>query len=71
MLKVNKDKEAQILAAEVRANRDSKLNECDWAMMPDAPTDKAAWSAYRQELRDIPDQPDFPHKVLWPVKPAA
>jgi hypothetical protein len=38
----------------MRVHRDRLLAASDWAMMSDAPTDKQAWSAYRQELRDFP-----------------
>ena len=33
-----------------------------------APVDKAAWAAYRQELRDITAQAGFPWNVQWPAK---
>jgi hypothetical protein len=39
---------------EVRVLRNVKLAASDWAMMPDAPTDKTEWAAYRQALRDFP-----------------
>ncbi|PKN07486.1 MAG: hypothetical protein CVU73_12035 [Deltaproteobacteria bacterium HGW-Deltaproteobacteria-8] len=32
---------------------------------------KAAWVAYRQQLRDITEQADFPQVVEWPVEPAS
>jgi hypothetical protein len=38
----------------MRIHRDARLAASDWALMPDAPTDKAAWAAYRQALRDFP-----------------
>lgn len=38
----------------VRLHRDGLLAASDWAMMPDAPTDKTAWAEYRQALRDFP-----------------
>jgi hypothetical protein len=53
----------------IRARRDNLLAASDWAMTPDAPTDKAAWIAYRAALRDIPQQPGFPYDVAWPEKP--
>ena len=28
------------------------------------------WAAYRQALRDIPEQPGFPYAVSWPAPPA-
>ena len=38
----------------MRIYRDRLLAASDWAMMPDAPTDKTAWQEYRQALRDFP-----------------
>lgn len=37
-----------------RVWRDTLLMRSDWAMTSDAPTDKTAWAAYRQALRDFP-----------------
>ena len=39
----------------MRAERNRLLATSDWAMMDDAPTDKAAWANYRQALRDFPN----------------
>ena len=47
------------------------LSETDYMMMPDYPmsdTDRDALRAYRQLLRDIPEQPGFPNSVVWPIK---
>ena len=63
------------LAAEVRSNRNRRLAEVDavagnalrWAAL-DADT-QAAWSLYRQELLDVPQQTGFPNDVVWPTKP--
>ena len=55
-------------ADQVRAERDSKLAATDWMALSDN-TLTAEWAAYRQALRDIPEQPGFPHNVEWPVKP--
>lgn len=60
-------------AAEVRAQRNQKLAECDWTQLPDAPLNgeqKFAWGDYRQKLRDVSAQAGFPWQVVWPVKPA-
>ena len=41
--------------------------------MPDYPMldeNNAAFVAYRQGLRDIPDQGSDPDGVIWPEKPA-
>jgi hypothetical protein len=53
----------------VRAERNALLSSCDWTQLPDAPIDAAAWSTYRQELRDIPTQGD-PFNIVWPEMPA-
>ena len=39
---------------EMRQARNRFLAASDWAVLPDAPTDKQAWETYRQELRDFP-----------------
>lgn len=58
--------------ASVKAERDKLLLESDWTQLPDVPlTNKAEWAAYRQELRDIPEQSGYPTNVVWPVAPAS
>ena len=56
-------------AASMRKQRDEKLAECDWTQVADAPVNKAAWATYRQALRDITTQEDFPWTITWPSKP--
>lgn len=53
----------------VRQERDRLLEECDWTQLPDTPVDPAAWTTYRQELRNVPQQAGFPWNVTWPVPP--
>lgn len=53
----------------IRAQRNQLLADCDWTQLPDAPVDAAAWATYRQALRDISSQPDFPWNVTWPTEP--
>ena len=53
----------------VRYDRNSRLSDCDWTQLPDAPVDRTAWATYRQELRDITAQAGFPWDVQWPVAP--
>jgi hypothetical protein len=65
---------AEQLAAEVRAERNRLLAESDWTQMPDAraamgEVKAAEWDAYRQALRDVPEQEGFPENVVWPTKP--
>lgn len=56
-------------ADEIRARRNRLLTSSDWTQVADAPVDQAAWAAYRQALRDIPQQSGFPANVTWPVTP--
>lgn len=60
------------LAAEAREKRNALIAETDYMAMPDYPLDderKAAVLAYRQALRDVPEQAGFPRQIDWPVKP--
>ena len=57
------------LALETRKERDTRLRSSDWAVLADTPTDKTAWQAYRQELRDVPQQEGFPNSINWPTEP--
>lgn len=53
----------------VRRRRNALLSACDWTQLPDVTIDdKAAWAIYRQQLRDITEQPTFPD-VKWPNPP--
>ena len=58
-----------VAAEKARAERKLLLAASDWTQVKDAPVDQAAWSAYRQALRDIPQQPGVPQNVVWPSKP--
>ena len=43
--------------SQVRNQRDQLLAQSDWTQMADSPLSaeqKAAWAAYRQQLRDLP-----------------
>lgn len=67
---------------EVIEKRNLRLSSCDWTQMPDSAlsdSKRSEWAAYRQALRDIPQQ--FPSDVnkelvnpyetegLFPIKP--
>lgn len=54
----------------VRFQRNEALKNSDWTQLPDSPVDSVAWAAYRQDLRDIPQQVGFPWTVTWPTEPA-
>lgn len=59
-------------ASDTRAQRDSLIAACDWTQIPDTPltaTQRIAWAAYRQALRDVPAQAGFPASITWPVSP--
>ena len=59
-------------AAEAREKRNALIAETDFMAMPDYPLDaekKAAVLAYRQALRDVPEQAGFPRQIDWPSKP--
>jgi hypothetical protein len=62
-----------VKAKYARAERDYRLNKSDALITRameegDAPKQKNL-SAYRQNLRDLPKQSGFPHKITWPVAP--
>lgn len=52
----------------VRAKRDSLLQETDWMALSDV-TMSSEMTTYRQALRDIPAQSGFPFSITWPNKP--
>lgn len=57
----------------VKNQRDGILYSCDWTQLPDVPLTPeqvAQWRVYRQEVRDVVNQPD-PFNITWPVAPQA
>ena len=80
-----KQNEYDLLANEIRAKRNQLLNETDKDMALDRldlDTSSAikflaslknifnnSMAQYRQELRDITKQPNFPYDVVFPTKP--
>lgn len=56
-------------AAEVLARRQALLTESDWTQLPDVPVNKESWAVYRQALRDITDQENYPLDIVWPEPP--
>jgi len=58
---------------DLRAQRNGRLDGCDWTQLPDAPLDeqaRAAWVEYRQALRDLPAATRDPRDPAWPAPPA-
>ena len=61
------------VAREVRAERDRRLAACDWVVARATERGEPvppAWVAYREALRDVPEQPGFPTSVTWPAIPS-
>lgn len=54
------------LANAARAKRDALIKETDFYVLPDYPNAPQGISEYRQALRDITEQPGFPHSIQWP-----
>jgi hypothetical protein len=68
----------QMAIAQLRFFRDEKLRSTDtpWGISDFEHQDKAAWLAYRQALRNLPnnsqptlDENDVLQNVIWPVAP--
>lgn len=70
--RVDPPREERIKAA--KARRNSLIAATDWTQTDDAKENmseekSAAWKAYRQALRDVPQQAGFPDVISWPVAP--
>ena len=56
----------------VRTERDRRLAACDWVVIRAKELGQSVpgpWFTYRGDLRQLPEQPDFPFGVIWPVPP--
>lgn len=52
--------------------RNGLLNNSDWTQMPDSPLSaekKAEWAVYRQALRDMTEDSNWPTHCNWPTQP--
>ena len=61
---VVQEKTTEELAQEKRAERDNLLAQTDKYMLPDFPItdeEREQYKAYRQYLRDLPEQAEFPN----------
>jgi len=56
------------LEATERATRDNLLKATDHYGLSDVSMTEAM-TAYRQALRDVPQQEGFPQTITWPTKP--
>jgi uridine kinase len=54
----------------IRKRRNKLLMLSDYTQVNDWPGDKQAWVAYRQALRNIPQNYSNPEDVIWPNLPA-
>ena len=56
----------------IRKKRDYLLKSTDWTVTPGSTVDQAQWSAYRQNLRDLPQtyKDKTADDVVWPVQPS-
>ena len=64
----------ELEAAKARQRRNVLLTQSDVFVLPDrwinmTTEQQQSWSKYRQALRDIPDQQEFPQNIIWPQKP--
>ena len=57
-------------AAQARSQRDLLLSETDHYGLSDV-TMSDEMATYRQALRDVPQQSDFPSTITWPENPLA
>lgn len=68
------EQELEGFANTARQRRNQELARTDWTQLADCPLsdeDKAAWSEYRQSLRDITEQENFPLDITWMESPDA
>ena len=65
---VGKPTEIGYKIKKARQERDRLLASSDYRMVSDAPWDITAWETYRQALRDLPTDPDWPD-VEFPTPP--
>ena len=50
--------------------RNSLLLASDWTQLPDVSNEvRLSWREYRQLLRDITEQADYPIDIQWPIPP--
>jgi hypothetical protein len=58
--------------ADLRVQRNAKLDASDWTHVTDSPLASdvsTAWAVYRQELRDLPGNTSNPDSPVWPTPP--
>lgn len=72
-VEVGEEAVAPLTADEANATIAQLLKDSAWAVASDDTTitkgQRANWLAFRQALRNIPLQPDFPANIVWPNQP--
>jgi hypothetical protein len=71
-LELAKNTEYKAFAQKIRATRDKLLAETDWTQVTDTVLNKEKqeeYKIYRQKLRDITGQEEFPYNVTFPEMP--
>lgn len=54
----------------IRFDRNELLAQSDFFNFPDACVANVQdWLVYREKLRDLPEQPGWPKKIIWPERP--
>lgn len=55
----------QLMLDAIRTRRNQLLSASDWTVLPDSPKNKTSWEAYRQQLRDITNDPRIDTMNHW------
>lgn len=66
------DDERRFFAQAARQKRNELLAVTDYLFTPKdrpEPSNAQEWRTYRQALRDISQQPEFPAQIIWPTQP--
>lgn len=66
-------REEKALAEGARRRRDDQLRTSDWIVIKaqeEGSTIPETWKTYRQALRDVPSQEEFPRNITWPDVPS-
>jgi len=64
------DTVVNVSADSIRNQRNMLIAQTDWTQANDVPeATKTKWAAYRQALRDVPQQAGFPNNITWPTSP--
>jgi hypothetical protein len=64
----------EAMARLARLQRNALLADCDWVVLKAAEVGAVTdpgWIIYRQALREVPQQAEFPLTIMWPVQPGA